>query len=62
MQSNKTAIERAFELARSGAFKSVSQVKAAVSAEGYPAAQLVGPMLMRQIRELLITSQAEKSS
>jgi hypothetical protein len=53
MQPNKTAIERAFELARSGQHENASAVKRAVAAEGYPAAQIEGPALMRQLRDLI---------
>jgi hypothetical protein len=53
MQPNMTAIERAFELARSGRFSNASEVKRAVAAEGYSASQIEGPALMRQLRELI---------
>lgn len=53
MLPHKTPLERAFELARSGRFQNVSAIKAELSAEGYSVAQITGPMLMRQIRQLL---------
>jgi hypothetical protein len=53
MDLTKTPIERAFELARSGKYPTASEIKRAVSAEGYAVAQIEGPMLMRQLRELI---------
>jgi hypothetical protein len=50
---SRTAIERAFELAQSGRFSSATQLRQAVSAEGYSAAQITGPALMRQLRDLI---------
>lgn len=50
MKPHTTALERAFELARSGKFATVTEVKAAVSREGYVASQLQGPLLLRQLR------------
>jgi hypothetical protein len=53
MDQNKTAIERAFDLARSGRYTQVADIKRAVSDEGYPQAQLDGPSLRRQLAELI---------
>lgn len=56
MQSNKpTALERAFSLARTGAFKSRSDISKALKREGYlldDLAQLTGPTLSRQLRAI----------
>lgn len=59
MVPNKTPLERAFELARSGRFENVSAIKTELSAEGYSVAQVTGPMLMRQIRDVLKAAVAE---
>ena len=50
---NKSALERAFELARAGGFGTVSELKRAVAAEGYDRKQLEGPALTRQLSGLL---------
>jgi len=55
MKPHITALERAFELAKSGQFTSVSEVKMAVSKEGYQTSQMEGPMLSKQLRELVKT-------
>ncbi len=56
MQPGKGAIERAFELARSGRFTSLGELKSAVSKEGYQADQLHGPSLGKQLREIMKSS------
>ncbi|MEP7239963.1 MAG: hypothetical protein ABI697_03660 [Devosia sp.] len=56
MNSNETALERAFSLAKSGRFKSVSEIRARLSKEGYQANQIDGPALGRQLRALMRTS------
>lgn len=59
MDRTKTPIERAFELARSGKYLTASEVKRAVSAEGYAVAQIEGPLLMRQLRALIRDARAK---
>jgi hypothetical protein len=49
MEAGKTTLERAFELARSGRFSTVSELKLAVAAEGYDRKQLEGGALSRQL-------------
>ena len=46
-------LERAFELAKSGKVLSIPDIKLALRSEGYSAAQLEGPMLIRQLRALI---------
>lgn len=54
MKQGKTAVERAFELARSGQFKKVAEVKIAVWREGYKAVNQIGGVSMqRQLREAI---------
>ena len=48
MDPNKTALERAFELAKSGRYATAGEIARVVSGEGYSAAQLDGPALRRQ--------------
>jgi hypothetical protein len=45
-------LERAFDLARSGDYAGVSQIRAQLKAEGYPTTQLEGPTLLAQLRRL----------
>lgn len=59
MDQNKTAIERAFDMARSGQFATVTEIKRAVSAEGYNLAQLEGSSLTRQLRGLITSAAAD---
>jgi hypothetical protein len=59
MDQNKTALERAFELAKSGTVKSVSELRARISREGYVAAQVEGAALGRQLRNLINKASAE---
>lgn len=62
MEFRKTAIERAFELAKSGDVPDLVHLKAQISREGYPASHLTGPSLTRQLRGLLADSRARQSS
>jgi hypothetical protein len=52
MKPHISALERAFELARSGDYKNASEVKRTLAAEGYTIHQLTGPTLVRQINDL----------
>lgn len=54
MDPNKTALERAFELAKSGRYQTVADVRRAVSSEGYAQQQISGPALARQLRKLIV--------
>jgi len=54
--ARSTAIERAFELAKSGRYVSVQEIKRVLAAEGYQAHQLVGQSLLDQLRELMRAS------
>ena len=52
MTHRPTALERAFELAKSGECPGVSDVRERLRAEGFAQEQVTGPVLMRQLREL----------
>jgi|HubBroStandDraft_1064217.scaffolds.fasta_scaffold573376_1 hypothetical protein len=52
MDPNITSLERAFELARSGACASVRDIRHRLAAEGYAQNQIDGPRLIQQLREL----------
>ena len=56
MDQNKTALERAFELARTGRYPTVELIRRAISAEGYFQNQLEGRDLTRQLRALIAAS------
>lgn len=53
MPNGTTALERAFELARSGRYENVGVLRAALKAEGYAYKQIEGPSLLRQLREIM---------
>ena len=50
--SDPTAVERAFELARSGRCAGVAQIRLQLKVEGHSGAQIWGPSLTRQLRAL----------
>jgi hypothetical protein len=60
MDPNKTALERAFELARSGRYANVELIRRAVSAEGYFQAQIEGPELTRQLRAIIAAAATDQ--
>lgn len=53
MRPNITALERAFELAKTGRYASSSEIKQVLTREGYGTSQIMGPTLMRQLREII---------
>ena len=53
MEVRKSTVERAFELAATGRFRTVEEVRAALHNEGYNQHQIVGPALTRQLREII---------
>jgi hypothetical protein len=58
MNSQKTALERAFELAESGTCDSIEDIRKQLKSEGFSLAQLMGASLMKQLREVIRTSRA----
>ena len=52
MPFQPTPLERAFELARSGEYAGVAEIRKQLKAEGLSALQLSGPSLGRQLRDL----------
>lgn len=61
MDYRKSALERVFELARSGKFSSQSQLRSALKAEGYSLSQIEGPTLARQLRDIMTKSRTAES-
>jgi hypothetical protein len=53
MEKSTTAIERAFQLAKSGRLASMQEVQKALKAEGYSTYQLEGRSLHQQLRGLI---------
>ena len=53
MDPNFSSLERAFQLARSGLYRTVTEIRTRLNDEGYQSAQVTGPKLCRQISEIL---------
>ena len=58
MFTERTPLERAFELARSGECNLVSDVRKRLRDEGYSDAQIDGPSLIRQLRRILVAAKS----
>ena len=57
MDNKRTALERAFDLAKSGACTSVTDLKHCLKLEGHSMASIEGPSLHKQLRELILKAQ-----
>jgi hypothetical protein len=57
MAFRPTALERAFQLARSGLPNSVAEIRKRLSLEGYTAAQVDGKALRKQLLALIRAAQ-----
>jgi hypothetical protein len=53
MNPRPTVLERAFELARSGGPRGTEEIVAALRREGYSTEQIHGPVLKRQLLNLI---------
>jgi hypothetical protein len=53
MDPNKTSLERAFELARSGEVADLKALRNRLSSEGYDGRQLEGKLLLNQLAEMI---------
>jgi hypothetical protein len=51
--NDKSPLERAFELAKSGRVSTIEEIRRSLRREGYSAEQIEGPKLIRQLRELI---------
>jgi hypothetical protein len=58
MDPNITALERAFQLARSGRYGSIGDIRKRLSDEGYAGYLIRGPVLMAQLRALIREARA----
>jgi hypothetical protein len=57
-----TAIERAFELARSGHMTSVDDIRAQLKREGYEQDSVVGRALVSQLRGIIDSTRGRRQS
>jgi hypothetical protein len=53
MDQKMTAVERAFQLARSGSVVGLTEITTSLNREGYYANQIEGPVLKRQLANLI---------
>ncbi|HEV7277170.1 MAG TPA: hypothetical protein VGN80_12860 [Devosiaceae bacterium] len=53
MDQNKTSLERAFDLARSGDCRSVTEIRTRLKSEGYNESDITGGALLKQLRALI---------
>ncbi len=53
MDNRMTALERAFQLARSGEVLTIKEIIGALRREGYAISQIEGPTLKRQLKDLI---------
>ncbi|WP_055045613.1 hypothetical protein [Devosia sp. A16] len=60
MEAGKSTLERAFELARSGRYTTLVDLKRAVLAEGYDRKQLEGGALGRQLTTVIRAATAPR--
>ena len=51
--NHPTALERAFQLASTGNFRTVEEVRRILSQEGYSISQIDGPTLSKQLRDAI---------
>jgi hypothetical protein len=61
MNHRATVLERAFELARSGRPRRTQDIVAALSREGYATEQIEGPVLKRQLLNLIKAARSVSS-
>jgi hypothetical protein len=61
MQNYATPLERAFELARSGLYANITEIKAQLDRERIATDQLSGGMLLRQIRVIIAAASASRT-
>ena len=53
METQKTSLERAFELAQSGKYLKVTDIKSQLAKERLAAEQISGSSLLRQLRQIM---------
>ena len=60
MDPGVTAIKRAFTLARSGKFANVEATRRKLLHEGYRNGQIIGPLLVKQLNDVIREKRGEK--
>ena len=60
MDHTITALERAFQLAKSGDYAAVSDIKRRLIQEGYSVAQITGGVLSKQLGALIRAAQGSR--
>jgi hypothetical protein len=60
MDPNTTALERAFQLAKSGRCISIEDIRQQLKSEGYPTEHITGKGLTRQLKELIRSAATPK--
>jgi len=58
MNHRMTALERAFDLARSGRVAGLGDIIASLRRDGYSSDQIEGPLLRRQLADLIKAARA----
>ena len=58
----RTATERAFEIAASGRVGSITDLRRALASEGHSSTQVVGPQMLRQLRQLIEQAKSRTES
>jgi hypothetical protein len=53
MEPNVTALERAFQLAKTGRYLDIAHIKQQLNQEGYSHNQIAGRTLIRQLQEIM---------
>jgi len=53
MHQKMSALERAFQLAKSGEVAGLTEIVTSLNREGYSASQIEGPLLKRQLANLI---------
>lgn len=56
MDGRRTCIERAFDLAQSGKYDKAADIRETLKREGYNIAQIQGPAMQKQIRNLILSA------
>lgn len=54
MDNHKSALERAFELAKEGSCLTITDIRRRMRSEGYDYSQVEGPQLEKQLRGLIV--------
>jgi hypothetical protein len=58
MEANKSCLERAFEIARSGRAPNLPFLLGKLKSEGYPPDQIYGPVLKKQLSDIIEKAKA----